>query len=526
MNSKRVILYTRVSSDEQNDRLSIEAQERSLVRYCENNGYEIVGEDIPYKEDYSAKHYDLRRPEIKRIYEFCKRNKGKVDLVLFLRWDRYSRNVEFAFAYKRMFLDELGVEINAVEEPIDFSATDWPMWLSIRCGVAHTEDIKISRRTQEGIHEHLMRGEWCGKAPRGYKNIPTDEEAGRDHYIEKDPNTAPLIQTIFQEVAKGIETPASIKRRFLPKASKSSFFKMLRNKFYIGIIEVPAFREFEACTVRGRHEPIIDEETFYAVQEIMDGKHRKKPRLSGHVRPNLYLRKFITCPVCGHRLTGATSKGHGGYYDYYCCNKDHKHLNVRAERANERFVEYVSALRPQDAVVELYKEILLDKRGARMRENQSEADKLQKEVDKLQGRIDRVNDLFIDGDLDKSDRDQQIARYKANISELQTRIKFLHSSKDLQVKDKIGYGINVVENLGQFFCNASTETKIKLIGSIFNSEIEFDGEKYRTSDFNSVLNFIFQNANELQGKTNADSSFFSEKSAWVARRGIEPLFKV
>lgn len=273
---KRVILYTRVSSDEQKERLSIEAQERSLRLYCQNRGYEIIGDEQPYKEDYSAKDYDMRRPEIKRIYEYCKKNRGKVDLILFLRWDRYSRNVEFAFTYKRLFYDEMGVEINAVEEAIDFKATDWSTWLAIRCGVAHTEDAKIARRTREGIHEHLMRGEWCGKAPRGYINIKADEKTGTDHYLAIDHKTAPIIKQIFREVAEGVEEPASIRRRLLPKASKSSFFKMLKNRFYLGYVQVPAFMDYPACEVIGRHEPIIDNETFMAVQRIMSGKKKEK----------------------------------------------------------------------------------------------------------------------------------------------------------------------------------------------------------------------------------------------------------
>lgn len=50
---KNVILYTRVSSDEQRtERLSIENQERALRLACENKGYTIIG-DV-YHEDYSA----------------------------------------------------------------------------------------------------------------------------------------------------------------------------------------------------------------------------------------------------------------------------------------------------------------------------------------------------------------------------------------------------------------------------------------------------------------------------------------
>ncbi|MBR1574850.1 MAG: recombinase family protein [Bacteroidales bacterium] len=61
-----VILYTRVSTDEQADGCSIEMQERYLNAYCSNHGYNVVE---TYYEDYSAKHYDMRRPEIKKIYD-------------------------------------------------------------------------------------------------------------------------------------------------------------------------------------------------------------------------------------------------------------------------------------------------------------------------------------------------------------------------------------------------------------------------------------------------------------------------
>ena len=83
-----------------------------------------------------------------------------------------------------------------------------------------------------------------------------------------------------------------------------------------------------------------------------------------------------------------------------------------------------------------------------------------------------------------------------------------------------------MENLDRYFSNASAETKIRLLGSIFDEEIEFDGKNYRTSNFNSVLGYIYENANELRGQNKTDSPVFTGKSALVAPRGIEPRFKV
>ena len=108
----KVILYCRVSTDEQSEGCSLEMQERFLRAYCLNRGDDVV--DV-YREDYSAKGHELNRPEFKKVYDYCRKHRHDVDKVLFLRWDRYSRNVEFAFAYKRKLIDELHIEINAME---------------------------------------------------------------------------------------------------------------------------------------------------------------------------------------------------------------------------------------------------------------------------------------------------------------------------------------------------------------------------------------------------------------------------
>lgn len=69
----RVILYCRVSSDEQAKGASLEVQESYLRSYCSNHGYEVV---CVYKEDYSAKHHDLKRPEFKKMYDYCRKTKS------------------------------------------------------------------------------------------------------------------------------------------------------------------------------------------------------------------------------------------------------------------------------------------------------------------------------------------------------------------------------------------------------------------------------------------------------------------
>lgn len=259
-----IILYCRVSTDDQTLNCSIEMQERFLRAYCNNQKYNIVG---VYYEDYSAKHFDMKRPEMKKIYNYCKKHKKEVDKILFLRWDRYARNVEFAFVYKRKFYDELGIEINSVESPIDFKSTEWSMLLAMYCGAAHTEDEKISRRTKDGIHGTLLKGKCANKAPRGYKNVRTDQY---NTHVEIDTTKANIIRNVFEEVAKGVETPSLIRKKLCPYIPESSFFEMLRNIFYIGKIRVPAYKDDPETIVEGKHEAIISTDTFNKVQDILD----------------------------------------------------------------------------------------------------------------------------------------------------------------------------------------------------------------------------------------------------------------
>ena len=515
-----VILYTRVSTDEQADGMGREAQERYLRAYCTNHDYNIVGDEQPYKEDYSAKSHELDRPELMKVYKYCKKHKGQVNKLLFLRWDRFTRNVEFAYTYKRKFYDELGVEINAIEAPVDFTRPDWALMLAMYCGAAHAEDNKISERTKDGNHEHRIRGKWTARAPRGYKNV----RAGKHNcWIEIDKEKAPTIRQVFEEVAKGLEAPARIRKRLCPSIPESSFFDMLRNPFYAGIIRVPAYKDDPEQYVEGEHEALIDKPTFDKVQAVIDGKKKSAPKLAQKkINPDLYLRKFLVCPVCGHPLTGATSTGNGGQYTYYFCNHDHKHLNKRAEEVNDGFVKYVSALKPNKAVLALYNEILLDIRGDKVRENKAKANKLESELNSIQERADRVKDLFYDGQITKAEKEQSLERINKQIDSLNEQIKALRLSKDMKVQDKLDYSINIIGNLGEFFRTAKPEIKILLLGSIFPQKIEFDGKNYRTRSYNRMLDVIYQETNKLQGRKNEKSSDFSEDFNWVPGAGTIP----
>ena len=512
----KVILYCRVSTDEQADGCSLEMQERFLRNHCERNRFEVIN---VYREDYSAKYFDMNRPEFKRIYNYCRSHKKSVDKILFLRWDRYSRNVEFAFTYKRKLYDELGIEINTVESPIDFTSTDWPTLLALYCGTAHSEDEKISRRTKDGIHGTLLKGQWAHHAPRGYMNARTDRN---NTHIEVVEPQAKLIRKVFEEIAKDIETPSCIRRRLCPSIPESSFFEMLRNILYIGKIRVPAYKDDPEMIVEGVHEAIITEDVFNKVQDILDRKKKKTPKLSKKINPDLFLRRFLICPVCGHALTGAVSRGNGGRYAYYNCCEEAKHIRARAEKVNEGFAKYVSSLKPNETVLNLYEQILNDVRKEQSASVDGEIAQLQNKMLVFQKRIQTAKDKYLDGEMSKAEKDEAISHNQKEVDLLQEKIEILKEGNRSKIKPKLEYSMSLINNIDKFILDAPVETKIKLISSMFPEKIEFDGEKYRTNSYNKVLDLIFQQTNELRGGKKEKGERNSSFSNSVPRPGVEP----
>ena len=511
-----VILYCRVSTDEQADGCSLDMQEKRLKDYCSRLNYYVIN---TYREEYSAKDYTLKRPKMKTIYEYCKQHRNEVDKILFLRWDRFTRNVEFGLTYKRKFNDELGVEINAIENPIDFSVPEWSTLMPLYCGVAHTEDEKISRRTKDGMQGSRLKGKLMGKAPKGYKNVRVSKH---DCRVDVDVAEAEKVKELFKEVAKGVEAPLLIKKRLYPKLAKTTFYRMLTNRFYIGEIHIPAYEGIEEKYITGLHDAIIDEPTFNCVQDILNGNRKGQPKLTKTAVPELYLRKFLVCPVCGHILTGAFSKGNGGRYPYYFCNHEHKHLNIRAEKVNEGFINYISRLEPNNDVLALYNEILDDVRSDNMKESERKINKLESELEKLKQRADRVRDLFYDGQISKEEKEGTIERITKEMKSLEAQIEEQRLINNPSFKEKIDYSINLIANMGKFFEQAPMEVRIKLLGSIFPEKIEFDGENYRTNSFNKMLEYIYQNTNQLCKKKNENDYKNHSHSRLGCPVGLEP----
>src|SRR5688500_6178693 len=111
---KRVVIYTRVSTDEQKEKgYSLQDQEARLRRECDRKGYIVVGH---YQEDNSAKSFN--RPAFKKFQEDLINKRVKPDIFFCLNYGRFSRNLEDHLSIKN-WLKGKGVELETLEQKHD-----------------------------------------------------------------------------------------------------------------------------------------------------------------------------------------------------------------------------------------------------------------------------------------------------------------------------------------------------------------------------------------------------------------------
>ncbi|MBO9203117.1 MULTISPECIES: recombinase family protein [Niastella] len=262
-------LYIRVSTDEQADKgYSQRDQEERLRKYCQIQNIEV--RKVIY-EDHSAKTFI--RPEWNKYLIFLRKNKNTADLVLFIKWDRFSRNADDAYQMIST-LRKLGIEPQAVEQPLDLSVPENKMMLAFYLAAPEVENDRRALNTFHGMRRAKKEGRYLGIAPTGYIN--RNSEAGKK-YIEPHEQQASIMKWAFETLAEGCFNAEQIYKKAKEKglkSTKSNFWMNIRNPLYCGKIIIPKYKDEEAHSVKAQHEPLVSELLFCQVQDVLGGRQR------------------------------------------------------------------------------------------------------------------------------------------------------------------------------------------------------------------------------------------------------------
>src|ERR1700737_3517296 len=99
--------------------------------------------------------------------------KGKTDQVFFLKMEFFSRNGRGAYQMINT-LRKLGVEPQAIEQPLDLSIPENKMMLAFYLAAPEVENDRRALNVIHGMRRARKEGRYMGLAPIGYTN-KTDE---------------------------------------------------------------------------------------------------------------------------------------------------------------------------------------------------------------------------------------------------------------------------------------------------------------------------------------------------------------
>lgn len=128
--------------------------------------------------------------------------------------------------------------------------------------------LSFSNRVKHSIRAKRKRGGWCGKAPRGYRNIHDNN----DHFkrkIVRDPKYYGRIRRAFRLMLTGEYSIAEIGK--IVEMDASFLRRAFKNPFYAGLN-----KDVDDPTVlnKGTWEPMITEDVFNTIQKMLESKRK------------------------------------------------------------------------------------------------------------------------------------------------------------------------------------------------------------------------------------------------------------
>lgn len=512
---KTADLYIRVSTDEQADKgYSQRSQEELLRRYCDINKVSI--RKVIF-EDHSAKTFN--RPEWQKYLQDLRKHKSQTDLVLFLKWDRFSRNAGDAYQMINI-LRKLGVEPQAIEQPLDLSIPENKMMLAFYLAAPEVENDRRALNVIHGMRRARKEGRYMGLAPIGYIN--KTDEGGKKLIAPRYPD-ADIIRWSFEKIAEGIYNTEQVYKRAKEKGfkgTKSLFWFVIRNPVYCGKIFIPKYKDEESRFVKGQHEPIITEALYYQVQDVLDGRKRGQYRLKVASNATMPLRGFLICPHCGKLLTGSASKGRYKYYSYYHCF-DGCTRRFKADYVNNLFEYELKKYIPRPEMAEVYKITLAEAWNDQTNHLQNDRKQVLAQIKDLEEKLSYIRDLLSSKQLDPEDFREMKSEYSSKLEKLEVKLSACDDSQ-VSIDQLLNRGLDNLLKLDYIYETGDIEKKREVIGSMYPEKLTFDGFVLRATRVNEAVRFIYMMNSELGVNKNRTNGKNSNLSCQVGMAGFEP----
>ena len=388
---KRVALYCRVSTEEQVlHGYSLDAQKDALIEYAQKNNMVIVG--IYVDEGISGKLPASKRPAMMQMLKDVE--SSDIDQILFIKLDRWFRSVKEYYKVQEI-LDRNRVTWRAILEDYNTETSDGILKVNIMLSVAQNEAERTGERIKFVLDNKAQKKQVVGRQPYGYKIAVID---GQKRSV-MDEETEPIVKDIFRTFDRS--GSAALTTKYINQTYGTNFSavfirRLLHRSAYAG----------EYMGITGYRPPYISREQYERNIQVLARKHVKKTP-TGRV---YIFSGLLTCANCGYRLKGKCTS-----IKYYCCPRamDDYSCSNRKHIAESKVERYLT-----ENIVRLMREYIV---RSEVEASSAEWHTLEKEIASLKTKLSRLNDIYLDGNMEKDAYYKKTAQLKTELKHLTDR---------------------------------------------------------------------------------------------------------
>ncbi len=435
--------YIRVSTHDQEE-FSPDSQIKKIREYARKNGM-LLPEEYIFRDDGISGRTAEKRPGFLKMIAAAKEKPRPFSCILVWKFSRFARNQEESIVYKSLLKKENDIDVVSISEPI----LEGPFGGLIERIIEWFDafySMNLSTEVKRGMTERASRGLPVSVAPFGYRY--------RDKELAVVPEEAQLVQKMYRDYLNGTAVIA-IAKQLNAQGVRTRRGKTWENRTVRYVLTNPVYtgkirwckdgaNDYHSDSLRegtmlvdGRHEPIISQTDFDAVQDRL-AEHARRYKGGGKVTQreevSWPLQGLVRCGTCGGVLTWTGQGVNCSRYVHGKCTVSH----YIGREALEKLAN--TAIRQQLGSMEI--EIIRRDQPAKDEEQRQLQQRIQHEQDTLR----RYKEAYAAG-VDT------LQEYRGNKTGCQERIKALQSQLDrLEQRkpiDKKAYVENAMNLLNQ-----------------------------------------------------------------------------
>lgn len=471
-------MYPRLSRED-GDNVESESivNQKDFIRNYVSKQDDIILIDYDYSDDgYTGGNFD--RPGWNKLMKDIEDK--KIDTIITKDLSRMGRDYISMGEYIERIFPEKGIRYIAINDDVDtLYETPGLDFLQFKLVFNDYYLKDTSKKIKKTMRSKKEQGQYTGwKGIYGYKRDPNDK-----HKLIVDEEVRNIVIRMFNLAKQGygtrgiadiftkegISNPSTHANLIRGTKTQTSKFwcprtidELLQNPTYIGHLtqgrrkkvsykskkEIRVPKE-DWIIIKNTHEPIIDEETFNTVQDLLQKNKNDPQNKNDHL-----LKGFLYCKECGHSIGINTSSDKKRKYCVCCYYTAHSKFGLCTPHSMNYDKLETAVLEELRKMCKEYIDVTTfeSKVNEEKRKN-NQQDKLKRELSKIDLKINQVNNYIDKSYVDKMDGFITAEQYQRVTLKFKGELEELSSKKQELEKE--------ISNIGDEDIKKETEMTVK-----------------------------------------------------------------